>query len=77
MDIAVPTLWRAPNTPSGGAALCKKLVRSKQPYVVCEAKRHYGRLLAQTMNGAGVALSAAHTRQVGDSTRATGQMAKT
>lgn len=77
LDVALPAPWRTPNTPSGLAALRKRLGRIERPHVVCEATGRYGRLLARTMGEAGIAFSAVNPRQVRDFARAAGQLAKT
>lgn len=77
LDVALPAPWRTPNTPSGLAALRKKLGRIERPHVVCEATGRYGRLLGRTMGEAGIPFSAVNPRQVRDFARAAGQLAKT
>lgn len=80
LDVALPgglPIWRTPNTPQGMAALRKRLCHVERPHVVCEATGRYGRLLAHSMNKAGIAFSAVNPRQIRDFARASGQLAKT
>ena len=77
LDVALPAPWRTPNTPSGVAALRRRLGRIDHPHVVCEATGRYGRLLGRTMGEAGIPFSAVNPRQVRDFARAAGQLAKT
>lgn len=77
LDVALPSLWRTSNTPAGLAALTRKLAGIERPHVVCEATGRYGRLLARTMDEAGIAFSSVNPRQVRDFAKATGQLAKT
>lgn len=77
LDVALPSLWRTPNTPAGIKALARKLDSIDGPHVVCEATGRYGRLLSRSMDEAGIAFSRINPRQVRDFARATGQLAKT
>ncbi len=77
LDVALPSPWRTPNTPAGLKALTRKLDSFEHSHVVCEATGRYGRLLARTMDEAGIPFSAVNPRQVRDFARATGQLAKT
>lgn len=77
LDVALPSLWRTPNTPAGLKALVSKLGGIEHPHVVCEATGRYGRLLGRTMDKVGIRFSSVNPRQVRDFARATGQLAKT
>lgn len=77
LDVALPSLWRTPNTPAGLKALVSKLGGIERPHVVCEATGRHGRLLARTLDQAGIRFSSVNPRQVRDFARSTGQLAKT
>ena len=69
LDIAMPganRVWRSSNTTAGIAAFRERLKRFDRPHVVCEATGRYGRLLAQQMGTAGIAMSIVNPRQVRD-----------
>jgi transposase len=72
-------LWQTPNTPTGIAALLRRLAAqaAAPSRVVVEATGGWEQALVQALDAAGMAVVVANPRQVRDFARALGRLAKT